>query len=179
MFLVRSKLSITTYIFLVFYRSTSLQSRSFLKNIKTFLCKQKLVNNRSIPSNQQPQNHDTFSKKLRPFTTIHLRSFLKNIKNFICKQKIVNNCSIPSTHAVKKITYLSDQHSFTLHPSLSPYRQNYRQRNEYTCCAWAGGFFFPVVLVCQFSVLAGNRFQFYLLCTYVLRVQYSCGVVLV
>ncbi len=42
-----------------------------------------------------------------------------------------------------------------------------------------GGTFFPVVLLCQFLVLAGNRFWFYLLCTYVLRVQYSCGVVLV
>jgi hypothetical protein len=39
--------------------------------------------------------------------------------------------------------------------------------------------FFPVVLLCQFLVLAGDRFWFYLLCTYVLRVQYSCGVVLV
>jgi hypothetical protein len=39
--------------------------------------------------------------------------------------------------------------------------------------------FFPVVLLCQVLVLAGNRFWFYLLCTYVLRVQYSCGVVLV
>ncbi len=39
MFFVRSKLSITAYLFLVFYRSTSLQSLSFLKNIKTFLCK--------------------------------------------------------------------------------------------------------------------------------------------
>ncbi len=39
MFLVRSKLSITAYLFLVLYRSTSLQSLSFLKNIKTFLCK--------------------------------------------------------------------------------------------------------------------------------------------
>jgi hypothetical protein len=39
MFLVKSELSITTYLFLVFYRSTSYQSRSFLKNIKTFLCK--------------------------------------------------------------------------------------------------------------------------------------------
>jgi hypothetical protein len=48
-----------------------------------------------------------------------------------------------------------------------------------TRCAWAGGTFFPVVLLCQFLVLAGNRFWFYLLCTYVLRVQYSCGVVLV
>ncbi len=48
-----------------------------------------------------------------------------------------------------------------------------------TCCAWAWGTFFPVVLLCQFLVLAGNRFWFYLLCTYVLREQYSCGVVLV
>ncbi len=39
MFLVRSKLSITVYLFLVLYRSTSLQSLSFLKNIETFLCK--------------------------------------------------------------------------------------------------------------------------------------------
>jgi hypothetical protein len=38
-FLVRSELSITTYHFLVFYRSTSLQSRLFLKNIDTFLSK--------------------------------------------------------------------------------------------------------------------------------------------
>jgi hypothetical protein len=62
-------------------------------------------------------------------------------------------------------------------------RQNYRwtelQRNKYTRCAWAGGTFFLVVLLCQFLAPAGNRFWFYLLCTYVLRVQYSCGVVLV
>jgi hypothetical protein len=37
--------------------------------------------------------------------------------------------------------------------------------------------FFPYVLLCQFLVLVGNRF--WLLHTYVLRVQYSCGVVLV
>jgi hypothetical protein len=29
--------------------------------------------------------------------------------------------------------------------------------------AWAGGKFFPVVLLCQFLVLAGNRFWFYIL----------------
>ncbi len=34
MFLVRSELSITAYLFLVLYRSTSLQSLLFLKNIK-------------------------------------------------------------------------------------------------------------------------------------------------
>ncbi len=44
----------------------------------------------------------------------------------------------------------------------------------------AGGTFFPVVLLCQFSVLVGNGFWFYILRTpYVLRVPYSCGVVLV
>ncbi len=35
------------------------------------------------------------------------------------------------------------------------------------------------MLLCQFLVLMGNRFWFYLLCTYVLSAQYSCGVVLV
>ncbi len=29
--------------------------------------------------------------------------------------------------------------------------------------AWAGGTFFTVVLLCQFLVLAGNRFWFYIL----------------
>jgi hypothetical protein len=32
-----------------------------------------------------------------------------------------------------------------------------------TCCAWAGEFFFPVMLFCQFLVLAGNKFWFYIL----------------
>jgi hypothetical protein len=32
--------------------------------------------------------------------------------------------------------------------------------------AWAGGTFFPVVQLCQFSVLAGNRFWFYILLVY-------------
>ncbi len=47
---MRSKLSVTVYLFFAFYGSTTLQSQLFLKNIKKFLCKQKLVNNRSIPS---------------------------------------------------------------------------------------------------------------------------------
>ena len=44
--------SFTLYHLLVLYTTTALQSRLFLKNIKNFLCKQKLVNNRSIPSTQ-------------------------------------------------------------------------------------------------------------------------------
>jgi hypothetical protein len=80
--------------------------------------------------------------------------------------------------------------------------RNDSQRNEYTRCTWAGGTFFPVVLLCQFLVLAGNRFWFYILTyleynqlwrcvsfsfwweivcgfTYLLSVQYSCAVVTV
>jgi hypothetical protein len=37
------------------------------------------------------------------------------------------------------------------------------KRVMYTCCTWAGGTFYPVVLLCQFLVLAGNRFWFYIL----------------
>jgi hypothetical protein len=39
MFLVRSKFSITVYLFLALYRSTASQSQLFLKNIESFLCK--------------------------------------------------------------------------------------------------------------------------------------------
>jgi hypothetical protein len=45
----------------------------------------------------------------------------------------------------------------------------------YTCCAWAGGTFFPVVLLCQFLVLVGNRFWVYILLMYL---EYNTVVVL-
>ncbi len=45
----------------------------------------------------------------------------------------------------------------------------------YTLFAWAGGTFSPVVLLCQFSVLAGNRFWFYILLMYL---EYHTVVVL-
>ncbi len=50
-------------------------------------------------------------------------------------------------------------------------------RLQYTRFAWAGGTFFPVVLLCQFLFWweIGFGFTHY----YVLRVSYSCGVVLV
>ncbi len=43
------------------------------------------------------------------------------------------------------------------------HRQNHRRRKKYTRYVWAGGTFFPVVLLCQFFVLAGIRFWFYIL----------------
>ncbi len=55
-------------------------------------------------------------------------------------------------------------------------RQTDRQRNEYTRFTWAGGTcprfawacgtFFPVVLLCQYLILAGNRFWLYILLMY-------------
>ena len=56
------------------------------------------------------------------------------------------------------------------------HRQNDRQRNEYTCCAWAGGTFFQ--LCCCVSFWFWREIVL-VLHTYVLRIQYSCGVVLV
>ena len=50
MFLIKSKLSITAYLFLALYESTALQSQSFLKNIESFLYRQKLLNNCIISS---------------------------------------------------------------------------------------------------------------------------------
>ena len=73
------------------------------------------------------------------------------------------------------MTVCSHKHSFTLHPSLSPYRWTDRWRNKHTRYAWAGGTFFPVVLLCQFFVLAGNRFWFYILLMYL---EYHTVVVL-
>ncbi len=43
-----------------------------------------------------------------------------------------------------------------------------------THCAWAGGIFFPVVVLCQFLVLAGNRFWFYI----IMYLEYNTVVVL-
>ncbi len=51
-------------------------------------------------------------------------------------------------------------------------------RLYYTRFAWAGGTFSPVVLLCQFSVLAGNRFWFYILLMYLgyCTIQLRCCV---
>ncbi len=120
--------------------------------METILCKQKLVNNHSIPSKKQPTNHNIFSKISRASTALQSQLFLKNIKNFLCKQKLVNNCSIPSTHARKKKLPIFLINTLLLHIPLLALtgRQKDRQRDKYTRCAWAGGTFFPVVLLCQF-----------------------------
>ncbi len=81
-------------------------------------------------------------------------------------------------HAEKKIPiFLSN--TLLLHIPLLALTdgQNDRQRDEYTRCVWAGGTFFPVVvLLCQFF---GFWQEIGFDVTYLYIVQYSCGVVLV
>ncbi len=55
---------------------------------------------------------------------------------------------------------------------------NYEQRDEYTYCVWTGGTFFQLCC-CVVSVFGSGGKQVLVLHTYLLRVQYSCGVVLV
>ncbi len=59
------------------------------------------------------------------------------------------------------------------------HRQNDRRRNKYTRFAWAGGTFFPVVLLCCVSFWFWQEKGFDLHTYVLLRVQYSCGGVLV
>ncbi len=176
MFLIRSELSITVYLFLVLYRSTSLQSLSFLKNIKTFLCKQKLVNiivvflqsnsvtimivSQKYQELLQPYSHDHFSKILRTFCASRKQLIIIVFLQRMLKEKL--------------LIFLIN--TLLLHIPLLAFtdRWNDRQRNKYTHCAWAGGTFFPVVLLCQFLVLAGNRFLFYILT----QLEYNTVVVL-
>ncbi len=92
-----------------------------------------------------PYSHDCFSKISKTFCASRNKSIIVVFHQRTLKEKLP--------------IFLIN----TLYPSLSPYRQTERLGNKYTYCAWAGGTFFPVVLLCQFLLLAGNRFWFYIL----------------
>jgi hypothetical protein len=63
-----------------------------------------------------------------------------------------------------------------IHTNISLYvGTGTRYIDTYTHFAWAGETFFTVVLLCQFLVLAGNRFWFYIL----MYLEYNTVVVLV
>ncbi len=82
-------------------------------------------------------------------------------------------------HAERKITVPSHKHSFTPYPSLSPYRQTDGMTDRGMNTLTARGLEEPFFqLCCCVSVLwFWQEIGFGV--TYVLRVQYSCGVVLV
>ncbi len=72
-------------------------------------------------------------------------------------------------------------HVFCLAEKAKLCRTNSRTnctQNKNTRFAWAGGTFSPVVLLCQFSVLAGKKFWFYILLMYLgyLTIQLWCFV---
>jgi hypothetical protein len=98
-------------------------------------------------------------------TTIQSWLFLKNIENFVWFSKQY----LFGFYFLEKFRTGVSCFSITLFYSALlalTHRQNDGQRLKHTRYTWAGGTFFPVVLLCQFSVLAGNRFWFYILFMY-------------
>ncbi len=90
----------------------------------------------------------------------------------------MNNHSIPSTHAERQITDLSVKHSFNQYPSLSPYSQTESLTEEQIHSLRVG--WRNLFSSCGFVSVFGSGGKLVLvLYTYVLRVQYSYGVVLV
>jgi hypothetical protein len=116
---------------------------------------------------KQIANHGIFLMRSEPSITAYL--FLK----------LVNNHSIPSTDMERKNTIHSHKHSFTLYPSLSPYRQTDRMIDRGTNALAARGL---EELFSSCAVVV-SIFWFWreigVGVTSVLRVQYSCGAVLV
>ena len=148
-----------------------------------------------------PYSHDHFSKisrtffvkKLIPYKTyaqedqlflalygstiIQSRLFLKNIENFVWfpKQYLLSFFLLE-----KQLANIPDRGFLFLCNtlllfSLSPYSQTELQTESQIhslCVGWRT--FFTVVLLCQFLVLAGNRFWFYIL----MYIEYNTVVVL-
>ncbi len=126
----------------------------------------------------QPHSHDCFSKNIENFVWFPKQYLL----GFFFLEKFLTGVSCFSvTLFYSTLLALTD-------------RQNDRQRNKYTCFAWAGGTFFPVVLLCCVSFwfwweihkLAlyyfmadcfGIEREIVFDVTYILSEQYSCAVV--
>ncbi len=129
---MRSKLSVTVYLFLALCGSTIIQSQLFLKNIENFVW----------------------------FPKQYLLGFL------ILEKQLAN---IPDGG------FLFLRNTLLLY-SLSPQWQTERQTESQIHSLRVGWRnFFPVVLLCQVFVLAGNRFWFYILLMYL---EYHTVVVL-
>ncbi len=136
----RNKVSVTVYLFLALYGSTTIQSRSFLKNIENFVwfLKQYLLG---------------FLILEKQLTNIPDRGFL-----FLCNTLLL--------YSLTDRGFLFLRNTLLLY-SLSPYSQTESQTEKpihLIRVGWRN--LFPVVLLCQFSVLAGNRFCFYTLLVY-------------
>ncbi len=150
---------------------------------------------------QKPSSHDRFSKISRTFfvkkmipyktyvledqlflalygsTAIQSRLFLKNIKNFVWfpEQYLLGFFLLE-----KQFSNIPDRgflfrHNTLLLYSLSPYSRTERRTESQIHLLRVGWRnFFPDVVLCQFLVLAGNRFWYYIL----MYLEYNTVVVL-
>jgi hypothetical protein len=92
----------------------------------------------------QPYNHDSFSKNIENFVWF-TRHYLLGF--FILEKQLAN---------ISDRGFLVLRNTILLY-SFSPYRWTESQtENKYTRFVWAGGIFFPVVLLCQFSFFGGK-----------------------
>ncbi len=111
-------------------------------------------------------------------TTIQSWLFLKNIENFVWFPK---KYSLGFFILEKQLANIPDRgfpflRNTLLLYSLSPYSQTEwltEKRIHSLRVGWRN--FFPIVLLCQFFVLAGNRFWFYIL---LMLLEYHTVVVL-
>ncbi len=156
---MRSKLSITVYLFFALYGSTTLQSQSFLKNIKNFLCKQKSVNNCSIPSMHAERKITVCSHKhsFTPYLSLSPYSPTDRITD-----KGMNTFAARGLEEL--FVQLCCRFSFLV-----------LARNRFWVYILKYLEYNTVVSLCQFFGSGGKQFQVFH--TYVLSVQYTCAVV--
>ncbi len=131
----------------------------FVKNWSPIKPTYKKTNSFLLCMDLQPYSHDCFSKNIENCVWFPKQYLL----GFFILEKFWTGVSCFSVTLFYS-TLLALTH-----------RQIYRWRVKYTCFAWAGGTIFPVVLLFQFFVLAGNRFWFYILLMYL---EYHSVVVL-
>ncbi len=109
-----------------------------------------------------------------PMWKINVCSYSRHIDNFCIMWRNISNSNVIPQKA-SLWNFLVNTLLLYIPLLTLTDRQNHRHRNKFTRYAWAGGTFFPVVLLCQFIVLAENRFWFYILLMYL---EYHIVVVL-
>ncbi len=142
--------------FIVENQLANISDRSFLFLHNTLLLNSFLSFFSSI--NQHPYKHDCFSKISRSFCGSRINLYVKRFQYSICIRSIWTKTNTEISFSFWLTLFYTDG-----------------RRNEYTRFAWAGGTFFPVVLLFQFFVLARNWFWFYIQLMYL---EYRTVVVL-
>ncbi len=109
----------------------------------------------------QPHSHDRFSKISRTLCTTRNQYII--VVFLQCTQKD----KLPFVLISTLLLYIPLL-------ALTHKRTEWQMENEYTRCTWAGGTFFPVVLLCQFLVRGDNQVLVYI----IMYLEYNTVVVL-